>query len=85
MRYFLFACCFLISSALYGAEVKNVIWVIGDGMGPDALGFFMEGVRYGNLSQYPAKTSALEQLMNQSVWGLFFNNAGAHLPRRCAG
>lgn len=43
-------------------------------MGPDALGFFMEGVRYGNLPQYPAKTSALEQLMNQSVWGLFFNN-----------
>lgn len=74
MRYFLLSLCLIVSSFVYGAETKNVIWVIGDGMGPDALGFFMEGVRYAGLAQYPSNTSFLEQLMNQSVWGLFFNN-----------
>ena len=56
------------------APVKNVIWLIGDGLGPEILGFWMQGVRYGKLSDYPSGVSHTETLMNQAVWGMFFNN-----------
>ena len=66
-------CLFPVS--LFGAETKNIIWVIGDGMGLDSIGFFTQGVRYGHLPQYEGKEiSDLENLLNHSVWGLFFNN-----------
>lgn len=54
--------------------VKNVIWVIGDGMGPEVLGFFMQGTRYANLPNRVNLMSHTQQLMNQGVLGLFFNN-----------
>lgn len=69
----LFASVFL-AGTLSAGDVKNVIWVIGDGMGPEAMGFFMQGVRYANLEEYPEKVSHLERLMNGGTWGLFFNN-----------
>ena len=47
----LFASVFL-AGTLSAGDVKNVIWVIGDGMGPEAMGFFMQGVRYANLEEY---------------------------------
>ncbi len=59
---------------LHAAQAKNIIWVIGDGMGLDAMGFWMQGARYGQLEKYPSRTSNLEKLMNQAKWGLFFNN-----------
>ena len=43
-------------------------------MGPETLGFFMEGVRYAGLAQYPNHVSEMETLLNKSTWGLFFNN-----------
>ena len=56
------------------SSVKNVIWLVGDGLGPEILGFWMQGVRYGKLSGYPTGLSHTEKLMNQAVWGMFFNN-----------
>ena len=64
----------LLTGSLAAGEVKNVIWIIGDGMGPEAMGFFMQGVRYAGLEAYPGKVSNLETLMNGGEWGLFFNN-----------
>jgi len=58
----------------FAADVKNIIWVIGDGMGPETMGFFMEGVRYAGLPNYPKNVSAMETLLNKSTWGLYFNN-----------
>ena len=54
--------------------VKNVIWVIGDGLGPELMGFLMQGVRAGAVSGYENRTSALEQLMSEGEQGLFFNH-----------
>lgn len=56
------------------ASVQNIIWIIGDGMGPEIMGFFMEGVRYGNLKDYPDKVSSMETMMQKGTQGLFFNN-----------
>ncbi len=55
------------------APVKNVIWVIADGMGPEIMGFFMEGVRYANLEGYPEHVSSMEKMIQQGTQGLFFN------------
>ena len=55
-------------------KAKNVIWIIGDGMGPGAMGMFMQGVRLTSLPQYPAKQSTLEQFINASVTGVYFNH-----------
>ncbi len=66
--------CLLFTGALFAGDVRNVIWIIGDGMGPEAMGFFMQGVRYAGLEEYPEKVSNLEILMNNGEWGLFFNN-----------
>lgn len=66
--------CLCLGSAALAAGAKNVIWVIGDGMGPETMGFFMQGVRYADLPGYPDKTSHLEQMLNGGTWGLFFNN-----------
>ncbi len=66
--------CFFFAASLSAGDVKNVIWVIGDGMGPEAMGFFMQGVRYADLEGYPDKKANLEKIMNDGTWGLFFNN-----------
>lgn len=58
----------------HATSIKNVIWVIGDGMGPEILGFWMQGIRYGKLPGYTEGISNTEKLMNKSVWGMYFNN-----------
>ena len=68
------AACFFLTGALAAGEVKNVIWIIGDGMGPEAMGLFMQGVRYAGLEEYAGRVSNLEKMMNSGEWGLFFNN-----------
>lgn len=71
----LLACvCLFAAGVLSAADVKNVIWIIGDGMGPEIMGFFMQGARYGNLDGYPDNISHLEKMMASGTWGLFFNN-----------
>ena len=35
--------CLLLASGLFAGEVKNVIWLIGDGMGPELMGFSCKG------------------------------------------
>ncbi len=64
----------LFASSVQAGAARNVVWVIADGMGPEIMGFWMQGVRYGQLSGFPGRVSALETLMNQGTWGLFFNN-----------
>ncbi len=64
----------LLAGGLFAGEVKNIIWVVGDGMGPELMGFFMQGVRYGNVSGYPQKISHLEKLTQKGEIGMFFNN-----------
>jgi len=66
--------CLFWTGVLSAAEVKNVIWVIGDGMGPEIMGFFMQGARYAGLDGYENGVSHLEQMMNKGSWGLYFNN-----------
>ncbi|MBR4355001.1 MAG: alkaline phosphatase [Elusimicrobiaceae bacterium] len=62
-----------LSVAAQGS-VRNVIWVIGDGMGPELMGFFMQGAREGALKDYTHHTSALEELLNKGTQGFFFTN-----------
>ncbi len=66
--------CLFAAGALSAAGVKNVIWIIGDGMGPELMGFFMQGARYAGLEGYPDNISHLEKMMNKGSWGLYFNN-----------
>lgn len=66
--------CLFLAGVLSASEVKNVIWIIGDGMGPEIMGFFMQGARYAGLDGYPEKVSHLEKMMNNGAWGLYFNN-----------
>lgn len=76
MKRFVLLCLFLsvAAGAWCAAPAKNLIWVIGDGMGPGAMGMFMEGVRNTELARYPDKQSALEKFINASVTGMYFNN-----------
>ncbi len=66
--------CLFAAGVLSAADVKNVIWIIGDGMGPEIMGFFMQGARYANLDGYPDNVSHLEKMMSAGTWGLYFNN-----------
>jgi len=64
----------MVMPAAAQPPVKNIIWVIGDGLGPELMGFLMQGARVGALAQYPAKTTALEQLLQDGTQGMFFNH-----------
>ncbi len=68
------ACVWVLFAGPVQAQTRNVIWVIADGLGPEIMGFWMQGVRYGKLTGFPDGVSALEMLMNQGTWGLFFTN-----------
>lgn len=75
MKKLLLLCLLVVfAQAAFAAAAKNVIWIIGDGMGPGAMGFFMEGVRNTDLAAYPDKKSHLEKFINESVTGMYFNN-----------
>lgn len=69
----LLAVC-LFAVGAQAKTAKNLIWVIGDGMGPSAVGFFMEAVRNGNNPAFPDKVSNLEKFINRSDTGLYLNN-----------
>jgi len=69
-----FGICVLGLVGLCAQPAQNAIWVIGDGMGPGTMGFFMEGVRVSNVPMYPEKQSVLEKFINESVTGMYFNN-----------
>ena len=56
------------------SPAKNLIWIIADGMGPELMGFFMEGARSGAMRDYKKNVTAMEQLLNAGEQGLFFNN-----------
>ncbi len=83
-KYFLLLIGILVSAVCTGAEptvelaaspkAKNIIWIIGDGMGPGAMGMFMQGVRLTDLPQYPDKQSVLERFIDASVSGFYFNH-----------
>lgn len=67
----------LIGALAAGGQANpaaNAIWLIGDGMGPSAMGFFMQAVRNSDLPQYPDKRSTLEKFIDASVVGLYFDN-----------
>lgn len=66
--------CLWAALAFAGQPATNAIWMIGDGMGPSAMGFFMEAVRNTDLPEYPTKQSTLEQFINASTTGFYFNN-----------
>lgn len=66
--------CLFVTAGAFAQGAKNVIWLIGDGMGPGTMGLFMEGVRNTQLPQYPDKRSTLEKFINASVTGMYFNN-----------
>ena len=53
---------------------KNVIWLIGDGMGPELAGFLMQGARAGVIPEYKKRTTALEELIKDGTQGLYFNH-----------
>ncbi len=58
----------------FAAPVKNLIWIIADGTGPETMGLLMQGARAGALADYPQKTTALEQLLQDGQQGLFFHH-----------
>ncbi len=76
--------CFFALGA-QAKTAKNLVWVIGDGMGPSAMGFFMEAVRNGHSPAYSGKTSHLEKFINNSDVGLFFNNTHVSIVTDSAG
>ena len=61
----------LITSTL---PAKNLVWIIADGMGPELMGFLMEGARSGVMRDYKKDVSAMEHLIRDGEQGLFFNN-----------
>ncbi len=70
--FILFIC--LCSLTACTKHPKNMVWIIGDGMGPSAMGFFMEGVRNTHLPHYPDQKSTLEKFIDASVSGFYFDN-----------
>ncbi|MCA9237811.1 MAG: alkaline phosphatase [Planctomycetales bacterium] len=55
------------------AGVKNVILMIGDGMGPQQVGLLALYARHAPSSTVPDRTAALEQLINEGGVGVVFN------------
>lgn len=76
---------FCVTFSYAQTPAKNVIWLIGDGMGPSIMGFFMEGVRKTTLPQYPDKQSTLEKFINASTVGMYFNDTFDTLVTDSAG
>ena len=68
----LVGCVLSATLAVAAQPARNLIWVIADGMGPELMGFFMQGARAGVLANYPSRTSTLEQLLQHGQQGLFF-------------
>ncbi len=50
--------------------VRNVILMIGDGMGPQQVGLLMAYARYAAHSAVPDRTAAIERMFNEGVLGV---------------
>lgn len=61
-RLLLVISCF-IHQALADSQVKNIILLIGDGMGPQQVGLLVNYARYAPHSIYPNRKTAMEDLM----------------------
>lgn len=62
------------TAALWAQPARNAVWLIADGVGPGTMGFFMQAVRNTTLDRYPDKQAVLEQFINASTTGFYFNN-----------
>jgi len=56
-------------------KIKNVIFLIGDGMGPQATGLLQMYAKYANNSDYPDKETALSRIMEEGTIGNALHNA----------
>ncbi|GGK55707.1 alkaline phosphatase [Amphritea balenae] len=68
---------YLSASCAYAGEIKNVIVVIGDGMGPQQIGLLNSYVKHAPNSTYKGsgRISAWESLANDGVLGLAYTDA----------
>ncbi len=81
--YFLFICIFLVSQTM-GIEnkprssekkkVKNLIILIGDGMGPQAMGLLTDYAQKAPNSIYKGRKSGIEKVMDSGVIGISSHN-----------
>ncbi|MDR1683978.1 MAG: alkaline phosphatase, partial [Elusimicrobiota bacterium] len=88
----LLLCVIMLCAAGYGAaqtpkvsKAKNVIYYIGDGMGPQAMGLLMQYARLAPNSIYSDRTSSLEKLIDQSQLGIMLNNSKSSIVIDSAG
>ena len=67
----------LASEGGKSGKVKNVIMVIGDGMGPQAVGFLNAYAKYAPRSIYAdqGRTTATEKIMEAGVFGMAYHEA----------
>lgn len=56
------------------AKVKNVIMMIGDGMGPQQIGLLENYAQFAKTSVYQGQPTGLNKLMNNGVIGLSHHN-----------
>jgi alkaline phosphatase len=62
--------CAQPTAAPAAGGVRNVILLIGDGMGPQQVNLLMLYARYARGSKYPDRTAAIEHLMNDGEVGV---------------
>jgi len=65
---FLIVSC--LSCSRSGSEVKNLILLIGDGMGPQEIGLALSYARYSESPALKDRALALEKLMNEGTTGI---------------
>lgn len=84
----LFGCSSKHQSGQYGyetAKAKNVILLIGDGMGPQQIGLLTAYAKYGKTSPYADGKTAISRLMADSSNGLSMTNPYNALVNDSAG
>ncbi len=71
----LFTAVFVLFFAVfaYGAEKKNIIFVVADGGGPAVMGFLMQYARYAENSPYKDRISVLEKMFDEGKNGILLN------------
>lgn len=70
----LLLCLLFFCGAAHAAKAKNVILIIGDGMGPEAMGLLIQYARYAPGSIYPDRKSNLEKFAAVSTMGMMLTN-----------
>ena len=83
----IFSVCLIMGSTIFvgiptlnansdaNQKIKNVIILIGDGMGPQAAGLLEMYARYADSNEYPDKKTALSQIMEKGTNGYSLHNA----------